>query len=1062
MNQKGYYRYPCVNGSTVVFVSEDDLWQVPISGGRAIRLTNVLSDVLNPLISEDGKWIAYTGRDEGNSEIYLMPFGGGVSERITFFGMSSFPVTWKKNKLIFRSNYGQAFPSVYELYEMDIESKEFKKLKFGEATQIAFNGNVTLIGRNIGDPAKWKRYRGGTAGHLWIDRNGNGVFKRFLQHINGNIAGTMLIGTNAYFVSDHEGIANLYSSDLSGKRIQKLTEHKKYYVRNAHTDGKFIVYHAGGDLFRYDVNNNKSEIIEIDYRGGRKQLSRKFHNAINYLTDFSVSNDGSSLTINSRGKSFSFGNWNGAVVQHGSRAAVRYKCTNFLNDGKRIVTVSDESGEYKLEVYNLKNPQNAKRFEKIDIGIPGKMKINPQRDELILSNHRSELIWVDLKTGASKLVTKNIYKPIDDFDWSPDGNWIAYASSTSIRDSVIFLYDLQNEKSHQVTNKVLSDYNPVFDPEGNYLYFISTRVFDPVYDTTHFDLGFPMSFRLYALVLSKDVNPPFLSKPKPILDEDKSVNPDHDKGSSGFKVDLEGITDRIVAFPLGDALYSNLVAAKGKLFYLVDTIKGSLNTSWASQNGGDVTTSLYSFDFEEGKQKQVFERVEDLTISGNKNALLVKMDKELRLLKCTKNAPEYTKERDGYSETNGWIDLSRVNLEINYPDEWRQMFKEAWRLQREYFWNQDMQNIDWINVFDNYYPLVDRLGSRGEFSDLIWEMQGELGTSHAYEIGGEYRMSPVYKHGFLGVDINYDNKTDSYTIENIVKGDAWSEKDTAPFMRPGTNISTGMKIVEVDGVRTDRKTHPFSRLTNLAGKEIDLKISDSGGKNFKTVNIKICSNETGIRYRDWVERNKNYVHRKSKNKVGYIHIPDMGARGYSEFHRYFLSELKYDGLVIDVRFNGGGHVSQLLLEKLARKRIGYGIPRWMEAEAYPVDSPAGPMVAITNEKAGSDGDIFSHVFKLMKLGKLIGKRTWGGVVGIWPRNWLVDGTITTQPEFSTWFVDVGFKIENYGVEPDIEIDIKPQDYADGKDPQLEKAIEIVLKEIIAKPGLKPVKISNKK
>lgn len=1055
MEQKGYYRFPNVYEDRVVFVSEDDLWQVPLQGGRAIRLTNVLSNITNPLISENGELIAYTGREEGTNEIYLIPSQGGTSRRMTFFGRNTFPTYWKEGKLIFRSDFGQAFPGMYELYEMDVISGEFKKLNFGEVTQIAFSGKVTLIGRNIGDPAKWKRYKGGTAGHLWIDKTGNGKFRRFLQDVNGNIASPMLIGTKVFFISDHEGHGNLYSSNLTGKKIERLTDHENYYVRNAHSDGSTIVYHAGGEIFKYDLSNCKNEKIEIEYRSGREQLSRKYQDALKYLVDFNISYDGSTVAINSRGKSFSFGNWEGPVIQHGARHTARYKCSQFLNDGKKIVTTSDESGEYKIEIYDLIKNVRDKRFEKIDIGIPYTIKVNPKKDEVIVSNHRQELIWVDLKTGISKVITKNKYKFTSDFDWSPDGNWIAYTSSTSTRDSVIFLHDLRSGKSHQVTDKVLYDYNPVFDHEGKYLFFISTRVFDPVYDTTHFDLGFPKSFRLYALTLNKDIKHPFLKDPKPIVDEEISKHKDDAKKPNDIKVDLDGIQDRIVAFPLEEALFTKLVAGKQRVYYLVDTVKGSLNSNWASTDNQEVTTSLYCYDFEEMKEKHILDHVEDIKMSGNKNALLLKVENELRVIKCTADAPEYTKDHSTYSRKTGWIDLSRVSLEINYHEEWKQMFKEAWRLQREFFWREDMHRMDWDKVFKSYFPLVERLGSRSEFSDLIWEMQGELGTSHAYEFGGEYRKTPVYHQGFLGLDLEYDKKTDSYKITNIVKGDPWKEKDTSPFMRPGVNVSKGMRIVEVNGVRTDKNTHPFQVLTNLAGKEIEVKVSDKTGKEIKSVNVLITCNETMLRYRDWVEANRRYVHNKSDGKIGYVHIPDMGPRGYSEFHRYFLSELQYDGLIVDVRFNGGGHVSQLLLEKLARKRIGFDFPRWVGVEAYPVDSPSGPMAAITNEKAGSDGDMFSHAFKLMKLGKLIGKRTWGGVVGIWPRNWLVDGTITTQPEFSTWFVDVGFDVENYGTDPDIDIDITPQDYAEGKDPQIDKAIEVVLKELKSNPVLKP-------
>jgi tricorn protease len=334
-------------------------------------------------------------------------------------------------------------------------------------------------------------------------------------------------------------------------------------------------------------------------------------------------------------------------------------------------------------------------------------------------------------------------------------------------------------------------------------------------------------------------------------------------------------------------------------------------------------------------------------------------------------------------------------------------------------------------------------------------MQGELGTSHAYELGGDYRKSPQYQQGFLGADFRYDPKHDAWRIVRIVPGDTWDAKNAPPLLRPGVNVSNDMLILGVGGEKTNRATPPQKLLANQAGAEVFITVAQRDASSPRTVCVKTLENETILRYRDWVEQNRRIVHEKSRGKAGYVHVPDMGPLGYAEFHRYFLTEVDYDGLVVDVRYNGGGHVSQLLLGKLAGRRIGYDSTRWMGLQPYPSEAPMGPMVAITNEFAGSDGDIVSHSFKLMKLGKLIGRRTWGGVIGIWPRNALVDGALTTQPEFSFWFKDVGWSVENYGTDPDIEVDILPQDWAAGKDPQLDRAIREVLREIRENPPLRP-------
>lgn len=383
------------------------------------------------------------------------------------------------------------------------------------------------------------------------------------------------------------------------------------------------------------------------------------------------------------------------------------------------------------------------------------------------------------------------------------------------------------------------------------------------------------------------------------------------------------------------------------------------------------------------------------------------------------------------------------------------MLREAWRLQRDQFWTQDMSKVDWAAVYNRYLPLVERVGSRAEFSDLMWEMQGELGTSHCYELGGDYRPEPHHQTGYLGADFEFDSDAGGWRVTRIVHGDAWNEKADSPLNTPGVNIQEGEVLTAINGQPLTRERSPNAALVNLAGHEVTLTFAGEGEAPPRSVTVKTVQSEMPARYREWVENNRRYVREVTDGRVGYLHIPDMGPRGYAEFHRYYLAEVDREGLIVDLRYNDGGHVSSLLLEKLARRRIGYDAQRWGLPNPYPPESVMGPIVALTNEHAGSDGDIFAHGFKLMKLGTLLGKRTWGGVVGIWPRHALVDGSITTQPEFSFWFSDVGWGVENYGTDPDIEIDNTPQDYARGEDVQLERSIEEIMGQLQANPPQVP-------
>ncbi len=1043
---RGYYRYPTINEDRIVFVAEDDLWSVKIGDGIAQRFTANLGEVSHPSFSPDGNWIAFVGREEGCSEVYVMPSVGGPAKRLSYLGSDVIVVGWKDQKVIFATNYAQPFNRIFELYTVDIDGDEIEKLPFGPARNVSFGEKGIVIGRNTADPARWKRYRGGTAGEIWIDEDGNGDFHKLLE-LKGNLANPMWIGNRIYFISDHEGIGNIYSCLPNGKELKKHTHHEDFYVRNASTDGQRIVYHAGADIFAFEPRKESTIKVDIEYYSPAIQRNKKFVDSAKYMEDYALSESGNSLAIVSRGKSFTFSNWEGAVLQQGVKDGVRYRLTRWLKDGNRVVLISDEGGEDHLELHFVNEMKPAKKFNSIDIGRPYDLKPSPKKDVVVLSNHRNELLLIDLENAKIKKIDKNEYDLISGFNWSPDGKWIAYSINVNRAQKILKIYDTESETSHKVTKPILQDVEPFFDPEGRYLYFLSRRIFNPVMDNMRFDLGFPKGMKPYLITLKKELKSPFLSQI-----EEKHHNDKEEEKAVRIKIDFNGISERIVPFPIDEGIYTSISAKEDKVFYTFYPIVGLKDSDWLAFIP-PAKASLKVFDLKKREESTFLEGVTNFKLSGDGKSVAIRIGKRLRVFKTDVNPKELPKESKPSRKT-GWIDLSRVKVSINPLSEWRQMFAEAWRLQRDYFWTPDMSGVDWENVFNRYYPLVDRIASRSEFSDLLWEMQGELGTSHAYELGGDYRKAPSYKMGFLGADFTYDPQHDAYIVKHLVDGDVWDDKYSPPLKTPGINVTEGMYLLAVNNQKIGKRLSPYASLVNLVNQEVRLAVAKDI-KNPKFVTVKTAANEFSMRYREWVEKNRKYVHAKTDGKIGYIHIPDMLADGYAEFHRYFLAEMDCKGMIVDVRFNRGGSVSQLLLEELARKRIGYDMTRWMGPQPYPTESPYGHVIALTNEYAGSDGDIFSHAFKLMKLGKLVGRRTWGGVIGIWPRNWLVDGTVTTQPEFSFWFKDVGWGVENYGTDPDIEVDITPKEYFEGKDPQLDVAIEEVLKEVKKNPPFDP-------
>ncbi len=1067
----GYYRFPTICQNTIVFVCEDDLWTVSIDGGVARRLTSNLGAANSPCLSPDGELLAFSGREEGPSEVYVMPALGGEAKRLTYQGSNATIVNWDSDgkHILYASGAGLAFDPW--IWKISADGGEPQRLSYGPANHIDFSdAEGVIIGRLTREPARWKRYRGGTAGQLWVDIEGDGQFQP-LSPVDSNFTTPMWIGERIYFISDHEGVGNIYSCLPNGEDVQRHTHQDTYYARSAQTDGTHIVYHAGADLFVYNIENKTDTRVDVDFRSPRIQRQRKFVSASRYLREYALTPDGHALALTVRGKPFTMANWEGAVLQHGERSGARYRFTKWLNDGKRLVTLSDVGGEEALEIHTRDGSGDIVRLDALDLGHIRALEVSPQiknekNDCLLLINNRFELLHIDLETQEMRVLDKSHYQNIQGAVWSPDGEWCAYSFPSTETTRSIKLCKIETGETWLVTQPEFSDFSPAWDPDGKYLYFLSYREFNPVYDALHFDLGFPSAMRPLLITLQKTLGNPFVPEPRPLEEEkedkDKENQKEQEKASDEkdeksekesppITIDLEGISQRVVAFPYPRGHYGQIAGIEGKAIF---TSYPSREVSGPFDDDGNTARgTLHAYDFKEQKKERLISGIDDFQLSRDEKTLVYSSGSRLRVIKAGKKAEGDSKSgsRASPSRQNGWINLSRIKASVIPTAEWHQMYREAWRLQRDYFWTADMSGVDWEHVYQRYLPLLDRIATRGEFSDLMWEMQGELGTSHAYEFGGDYRSSPNYAQGFLGADFVYDAESGGYRITHIPQGDAWEATKDSPLNAPGINVRKGDILLAIGGQSVSETVSPGELLVNLASQEVQATFQNADDGEKRPVTLKVLRSERELRYREWVSRNRQYVHDKTDGKVGYVHIPDMSRRGYAEFHRGYLAEVSYPGLLVDVRYNGGGHVSQLLLEKLSRRRIGYDIPRWGTPHPYPDASVLGPMVAVTNENAGSDGDIFSHCFKLMELGLLIGKRTWGGVIGISPHQMFVDRGGTTQPEYSFWFVDVGWSVENYGTDPDIEVDYRPQDYATEGDPQLDRAIEELLRQMEENP-----------
>ena len=1118
---QGYFRQPDVQGELVVFQSEDDLWEVPLAGGTARRLTNSRSEVRSPRISPDGGWIALCAMEEGDHDVYLMPTSGGEMQRLTWLNSVLHVVGWSPD--------GQdvLFVSVHEsihhrgadawIYRVSHQGGPVERLPYGPAMTVshqelgqtangkrqqsedvgagharetsdqrpATEGGIVL-GRNSLANSRWKRYAGGMVGEVWMDADGTGGFQRILKDLPGNPVRPQWIGERIWLVSDHEGIGNLYSCEADGSDLQPESFQREYYVREPASDGRHVVYHVGGDLWHIDVQQprgpKREQRIDIGWATQRSRMQRRFFFGDHYLEDIDLHPEGHGVALTARGKLFGMPLWELAATQLGVRDGVRYRLQRWLPDS-RVVVISDAKGQERLEVFSMEPTlAPAARF-RLPPGRVQDLVASPRHAHLVMTTSRMELWWMNANTGRLRRLDQSEVSEIDDPAFSPDGRWLAYSKNLSVELKAIFLVDLGVQKEGkairpgtpvQVSDPVRYDFTPSWDPEGRWLYFLSSRTYNPIWDTVQTATTFSRSIKPYLITLQKDIPSPFLELPRPPGPKDDPPPPPEPPPAPApeaasekaeapedpsapkppppkefrITIDLEGIQNRVVEFPVPESLYEQVAGLPNRVLFTEYPIRGSMDDP--PENANSEEGLLWVWDFEKGERETLAQDVGTLQVAASGRTLLYTSGSRVRVLEAGVPAPE--DGDDTPSRRTGWLDLSRVRISVNYPQEWAQMFREAWRLQQEFFWTEDMSGVDWQRVFKRYERLLPRIGSRSELSDLIWEMQGELGTSHAYEYGGDYPFSPRYPVGWLGADLAYDPECSAWRFQRIYEGDVWCRNGHSPLAEPGMLVQPGDVLLGIAGVPLEAQTTPGELLVNQAGEQIILTVASKDTPDQpRHVVVRTLASERTSRYREWVRTNAALVSEATAGRVGYLHIPDMAELGISEFHRGYLAQVDRDGLIIDVRYNAGGMISPLILEKLMHRHLGYDVPRWGTPESYPYHTLRGHLLALTNQFAGSDGDMFTASFRELGLGPVVGKRTWGGVIGIDSRYQLVDGTTTTQPQYSIWFHHAGWSVENYGVDPDIEVEDTPQSYQQGRDLQLERAVEVMLKRLKDEP-----------
>ena len=1101
MTSAGYLRYPDVHGDLLAFVAGDEVWLAPAGGGRAWPLTADGAPVSHPRFSPDGAHVAWTSSRDGGPEVYAAGTDGGDPVRLTYWGDVEAAVSgWSPaGEVLAVTAAGQ--PS-YSPWAYAIRPGAApRRLPFGPVTSLAQAGTATalLTGRLTREPAYWKRYRGGTAGRIWVAAAEDEPFTRVLADLPGQLASPMLIGDRLAFISDHEGTGNIYSCLLDGTDLLRHTDHDGPYARNASTDGERIAYHAAGDIWLLDgLDAPAPRRLEVSLGSLAPGRAPRVVSAADHLGQLDCDHTGQASVVEVRGTVHWLTHKDGPARAIRVDLDSRARLPRVLGRSGRVVYVTSDAGPGAGgaggagaggagaggagaggatgdTLWIGGGPEASPRpLAAGQLGGVTSIAASPDGARIAVAAHDGRLRVVDAASGTVTEVAAAADGPCDGLSWSPDSAWLTWSEPGRLPLRRIRLARLPRQPADgrpgtsagtviDVTDGRFADTEPVFTLDGRHLAFLSQRSFDPVYNTQSFDMSFPYGTRPFLVPLAAGTPSPFGPLPdgRPVEagpgDGDGGSGepgaggregiPGGDGAAPAVNVDPDGIAARIVAVPVPEARYSRLRAVAGGLAWLHEPLSGVLGEGGASPDAPPRRACLERFDLADMECAELRAQLDDYAASGDGKWAVVQDDGEVRVIPVGPKAGD--KSGEGAS-----VDLTRARFREDPGRLWQCAYDEAGRIVRRDFWVPDLSGVDWDGVLAGYRPLLDRIRTGDEFTDLLWEVLGELGTSHAYAgaPGALGSQSLGAALGKLGADLARD-ADGAWRVDRVLPGESSDPLARSPLAAPGAGVRPGDVLVAVDGQPVDPVHGPAPLLADAAGKPVELTVRS--GTAVRRVAVVPLSSERRLRYQDWVSGRRQRTRELSNGRLGYLHSPDMMGEGWAHFSRDLRTEMHYEGLIIDVRHNGGGHISQLVLEKLALRVIGWDVVRWRQAESYPLDARRGPLVAVANQNAGSDGDIITAGIRLLGLGPVVGTRTWGGVIGFDEERELVDGTKITVPQLAFSFERLGWSVENYGVDPDVEVDITPADWAHGRDPQLETAVRLALEALDKQPAASP-------
>ena len=1052
-SREGYYMYPAIHGKTIVFTAEGDLWSVGIEGGTATRLTSARGIESHASISPDGKMIAFSAQYEGPTEVYTMPIDGGLPVRRTYEGEAAIVVGWTPGgQVMYSTRFFSTLPNV-QLATINLKTDQKTLIPLEQASNGVYteSGDTLFFTRFPFQGSHTKRYKGGTAQNIWRYIKGQPEATPLTADYAGTSKDPMLGGGRVYFASDRDGTMNIWSMDMNGRKLRQETFHSGFdIVSPSLSDGR-IAYHEGADIYVYNIATKKDRLVPIQLSSDFDQeVTQWVKHPMKYLTSAHISPKGNRIALTARGEVFVAPVSVGRLVEVTRKSGVRYRNARFMPEGKTLELQSDESGYQEFWTYPANGVGKGEQLTHEGMGFRNEGVPSPDGKFLAYTDRRHRLLIFDIAEKRLTVVGTSDWGGYGNLKWSPDSRWLAYTRPDPNTYEQLMVYNLSRDSSYALTDDRVNSYSPAWSLDGKWLYFLSDRTFHSLVSSPwgpdQPEPFFDKTTDIYAIALEKGERFPFAppneltDTSEPALQKAGRVKEKGKSESAGVTIDFSGIQSRTYQVPVPAGRYQNL-SMNDKALFIVEG---------AGESSDQPKLEAIAIGNKEVAPKTLIKGVGRYELSDNGKKLMAMKGSAIYVIDASANPPAAL-QKDA-------VNLKNWTFSFNPKEEWRQMFVDAWRLEQDYFYDPNLQGVNYEATLKRYLPLVSRITDREELNDLIGQIVGELSALHTFVVGGDIRK-PTYdiSVGSLGAILSRDEAAGGFKITHIFRADPNYLNVVSPLARPGLNIEEGDVITAINGVATLYAPSPDKLLENQVGRQVLLEMkSGKTGKEFRQVVVPISQNQfANLRYSQWEYDRRIIVDKESHDEIGYVHLRAMGTSDFSQWVRDYYPVFNREGLIIDVRDNRGGNIDSWILEKLIRKAWMYWKPRdekpfWNMQYAF-----RGYIVVLCNQFTASDGEAFTEGFKRLHLGKVIGMRTWGGEIWLSFDNGLLDGGIASAAELGVYGPGGHWLIEGHGVNPDIVVDDTPHETFEGHDAQLQEAIKYLMTQIKEHPVTTP-------